>query len=194
VYGRRFTLVTDHQALKTLLTAGGPGHRPLRLHRWADRLFQYTFSAVYRPGKQNVVADCLSGAFESSVSPSVVPFGQPSNDVEYDDDIAIQTIFGNLATSVVTLDMVAADLQRVLQHVLHGWPSSKPNVASEIQTYFKVQAELSLAGVGRCLLRGSRVIIPTSLRRQLLELAHEGYPGISRMKSKCCDLVTRSGL
>ena len=126
MYGRRFALVTDHQALKTLLTAGGMGHRPLCLHRWANRLFQYNFSVVYRPGKQNVVADCLSRAFESSVSPSVVPFGQPSDDVEDDDDIAIQTIFGNLATSVVTLDMVSAatsadpDLQRVLQPVLHG--------------------------------------------------------------------------
>jgi len=91
--------VTDHQALKTLLTAGGTGHRPLRLHRWADRLFQYTFSVVCRPGKQNVVADCLLVAFESSVSPSVVPFGQPSNDVEDDDNNAIQTIFGSRATS-----------------------------------------------------------------------------------------------
>jgi len=170
---------SDHQALKTLLTAGGTGHRPLRQHRWADRLFQYTFSVVYRPGKQNVVADCLSRAFESSVRPPVVPFGQPSNDVEDDDDIAIQTIFGNLATSA------DPDLQRVLQHVLHGWPSSKPEVASELRTYFNVHAELSVAGVGRCLLRGSRVIIPTSLRRQLLELAHEVHPGISRMKSKC---------
>ena len=71
VYGRRFTLVTDHQALKMLLTTGGTGHRPLRLHRWADQLFQYTFSVVYRPGKQNVVADCLSRSFESSVSRSV---------------------------------------------------------------------------------------------------------------------------
>jgi len=152
VYDRRFTLVTDHQALKTLLTAGSTGRRPPRLHRSANRLFQYTFSVVYRPGKQNVVANCLSRAFKSSVSPSVVPFGHPRNDVEYDDDIVIQTIFGNLARSVVTLDMVAAatsadpDLQRLLQHVLHGWPSSKSEVASALRTYFNVQAELSLAG------------------------------------------------
>jgi len=79
----------------------------------------------------------VSRAFELFVSPSVVPFEQPSNDVADDDDIAIQTICGNLETSVVTLDMVVAatsanpDLQRVLQHVLHDWPSAKPEVASE---------------------------------------------------------------
>ena len=64
LYGRRFTLVTDHQALKTLLTAGGSGHRPLRLHRWSDRLFQYTFDVVFRPGRENCVADWLSRSFD----------------------------------------------------------------------------------------------------------------------------------
>lgn len=49
VYGRRFRLATDHQALRTLLTAGGTGHRPLRLHRWTDRLFQYDFEVCYKP-------------------------------------------------------------------------------------------------------------------------------------------------
>ena len=73
-----------------------------------------------------------------SASPSVVPFGQPSDDAEDDEDIAIQTIFGNLATSMVTLEMVAdatssdPDLQRLLQYVLSGWPSSKPEVEPEL--------------------------------------------------------------
>ena len=53
LYGRHFTLVTDHQALKTLLTTGGSGHRPLRLHCWSDRSFQYNFTVTYRPGKLN---------------------------------------------------------------------------------------------------------------------------------------------
>ena len=74
--------------------------------------------------------------------------GQPSDDVEGDEDIAIQTIFGNLVTSVVTLEMVAdatssdPDLQRVLQYVLHGWPSSRPEVEPELWTFSDVQAEL----------------------------------------------------
>jgi hypothetical protein len=116
---------------------------------------------VYRPGKQNVVTDCLSRAFKSSVSPSVVPFRDDEEDV---DDLAIQTIFGNLATSVVTLDTVAdatsadPDLQRVLQHVVNGWPVSKHELASELRTFFDVQAELSVANLGICLLRVSRLV------------------------------------
>ena len=155
---------------------------------------------MYRPGKQNVVADCLSRSFESSKSPLVVPFGQPGDNVEDDEDIEIQTIFGNLATSVVTLEMVSdattsdPDLQRVLQYALHGWPSSKPEVAPELRKFFDVQSELSVTGSGHCLFRDSRVIIPTLLRRQRLELAHEGHSGISRMKSKCRTAIWWPGL
>ena len=60
MYDRRFVLRTDHQALTTLLSITGSGQRPLRLHRWADRLHRYNFSVQYRPGKQNQVADFLS--------------------------------------------------------------------------------------------------------------------------------------
>jgi len=49
-----------------------------------------------------------------------------------------------------------------------GRPSSKPEVASELLRYFNAQIEQSVARSGRCLLRGCRVIISTSLRRRLL--------------------------
>lgn len=59
VYGRRFEIVTDHAALKWLMTrtelAG-------RLHRWSLTLQEYEFEIVYRPGTTNVVADALSRA------------------------------------------------------------------------------------------------------------------------------------
>ncbi len=44
LYGRKFILRTDHQALTTLLSTNGSGHRPLRLYRWADRLYRYDFT------------------------------------------------------------------------------------------------------------------------------------------------------
>ncbi len=60
LYGRAFTLRTDHQALTALLSTSGTGHRPLRLHRWSDRLRQYNFDLKFTPGRDNVVADLLS--------------------------------------------------------------------------------------------------------------------------------------
>ena len=68
---RQFTLVTDYQTLKTLLTTGGLGHQPPRLHRWSDRLLQNSFTVAYRPGKLNVVADYLSYSSVIADKPAV---------------------------------------------------------------------------------------------------------------------------
>ncbi|KAE9293255.1 hypothetical protein PR003_g24549 [Phytophthora rubi] len=57
LYGRRFTIVTDHVALKWLMTTKEPAGR---LPRWALTLQEYDFDIVYRPGKENHVADALS--------------------------------------------------------------------------------------------------------------------------------------
>ncbi len=60
IYGRKFTLRTDHQALSALMSPSGSGHKPLRMYRWTDRLQQYDFTIQYTSGRDNVVADLLS--------------------------------------------------------------------------------------------------------------------------------------
>lgn len=68
LYGRHFTLRTDHQALKTLLNTSGSSHKPLRLNRWTERLKAYNFSTQFIPGKENMVADLLSRATPTSLT------------------------------------------------------------------------------------------------------------------------------
>ena len=60
LYGRKFTLRTDHQALKTLLSTSATEHKPLRIYRWVDRLLQFDFQVEHISGSNNVVADMLS--------------------------------------------------------------------------------------------------------------------------------------
>lgn len=59
LYGRTFGIVTDHAALKWLMTRPNLAGR---LHRWSLTLQEYDFSIEYRPGSTNVVADALSRA------------------------------------------------------------------------------------------------------------------------------------
>ena len=57
LFGRHFSVVTDHQALKALMTTT-PLNR--RLQGWALKLQNFAFSVVYRAGKENGNADGLS--------------------------------------------------------------------------------------------------------------------------------------
>ncbi|OWZ02524.1 hypothetical protein PHMEG_00025904 [Phytophthora megakarya] len=57
LYGRSFTIITDHSALRWLMTRPNLAGR---LHRWSLTLQEYEFDIQYRPGATNVVADALS--------------------------------------------------------------------------------------------------------------------------------------
>lgn len=65
LFGRRFTVITDHQALVYLQANRAPTGR---LARWQTKPMDYEFDAVFRPGSQNVVADALSPYPVSSIS------------------------------------------------------------------------------------------------------------------------------
>jgi len=54
----KFTVITDHSALKTLKTVKCP--KKGRRARWIMELQQYDFEIKHRPGKQNNNADALS--------------------------------------------------------------------------------------------------------------------------------------
>lgn len=57
LFGREFTVVTDHKPLKWLFNMKDPGSR---LVRWRLKLEEYTFNIHYKNGKNNTNADALS--------------------------------------------------------------------------------------------------------------------------------------
>lgn len=57
LFGSKFNLYTDHQPLTYLFNIKDPNSR---LVRWRLALEEYDYNIIYKPGKQNVVADGLS--------------------------------------------------------------------------------------------------------------------------------------
>lgn len=76
LWGRAFTVRTDHRPLKFLLDQR---LSTIPQHNWVSKLFGYDLTVEYRPGKQNVAADALSRRDEDSSS--VMALSMPSFDL-----------------------------------------------------------------------------------------------------------------
>lgn len=57
LYGKKFTIITDHKPLQWLYSIEKPNSK---LTRWRLELGEYDFEIVYKKGKQNTNADALS--------------------------------------------------------------------------------------------------------------------------------------
>jgi len=58
LYGRKFKIVTDHAALKLLITV--KNHQCARLTRWVLKLVEYDFEIEHKAGKKHVNDNSLS--------------------------------------------------------------------------------------------------------------------------------------
>ena len=121
LYGQRFTLVTDHKPLVTLLgpTKGIPLTAAARLQRWALLLAGYQYEIQFKPTLKHANADGLSR----------LPLTSHNKDNKDD----VETTLFNLA-QIECLPVRAEQVQRatardailsrVLQFTKNGWPTA----------------------------------------------------------------------
>ena len=175
--GRKFTLVTDHQRLRAIYS---PSSRPsARIERWVLRLQEFDFDIRYVPGRQNI-ADALSRlpVPEEAAAPSV------ESSVRAVAAAAVPVALS--AREVERASETDPELELVRSCLLSDdW--------ANIPTAY-VAARYELAAVGFIVLRGTRIVVPQSLHRQVLELAHEGHQGIVRTKSRLRQKVWWPGI
>lgn len=171
LWGRSFTLLTDHQALVALLSSRSTGQRPLRIARWTTRLLRYNFKIQYRSGAHNQVADALSR----------LPVPDTEGGFQVDEEVV------SLVTSSVHRDNlhVATTEDAILRQVMHfvqsSWPTRK-RLAAELTPYYEIRDELSV--VDGLVLRTERIVVPAKLRDTFIQLAHESHPGIVKTKQR----------
>ena len=75
-------------------------------------------------------------------------------------------------------------LSHVRRMVLHGWHDSDD---PKLCPFTRRKEELSVQD--GCVLWGSRVVVPEAVRSNVLEVLHQGHPGISRSKSLARSIV-----
>eukprot|EP00731_Ephydatia_muelleri_P028865 Em0020g509a len=181
--GRKFVVFSDHKPLQFLFceTRPVPPMASARIQRWALTLSAYNYQIAYRPSQLQANADGLSRLPLKGEEPGDVPL--PG------DTILMMESLSN-ADSVVTATTIRSwtdkdiVLSLVRRMVLHGW---QPQASDEFRPYEQRKLELSVQN--GCVLWGSRVVVPPQGRQHVLEMLHEGHPGISRMKSLARGIV-----
>ena len=185
-----FRLETDHKPLVPLINNRSLDNVPLRCQRLLMRLMRYKPVAEYVPGKTLLIADTLSRSPQT--------YTKEVTDTHSEVECYVATVIQGTPASPSKMESIkmatAADseLQLVIKHVRRGWPEYSGNVPQEVRAYMKVKNELSEAD--GLLIRGSRVIIPRSLRADILKRIHDGHQGLTKCRDRAKSSVWWPGL
>ena len=191
LYGRLFILVTDHKPLIALFgpTKATPALAANRLARWALTLSQYQYTIEYRKTCDHSNADALS---RLPVGPDA-SFDEEEDDADVDTVCTIKTVSLQLdPTDPGTMTKESAKdpvIANVMRFTRESWPPKEKGEASTDGSEDFRKVAVSLSTAHGCLLYGSRVVIPPSLRPQVLQLLHLGHFGMQRMKQLACTAV-----
>ena len=181
LFGRRFTIRSDHKPLQHLFSENKPisTQASSRIQRWALKLSAYECSIMYKPGKDHENADSLSH----------LPLDEaPSNESTPADLVLLLT---TLKSGPVTPRDIRrwTDhdplMSRVKQSILQGWQEE------EMQPFNYNRRKNELSIQDGCILWGCRVVVPKKGRAQVLDHLHEG---VSRMKGLARGIVWWPGI
>uniref|UniRef100_A0A2A4K615 RNA-directed DNA polymerase n=1 Tax=Heliothis virescens TaxID=7102 RepID=A0A2A4K615_HELVI len=182
VYGHRVTVHTDHKPLVYLFDK--PLHDvPARLQRMMLTLQKYDLKVIHVPGKQMFISDTLSRA-------ALKDYYIPENESEI--TCHVNLMYSNLAVtkdySIKLSQQTNKDesLQLLKKYYYEGWPNSKNKVSQLVKPYWNVQAEIHV--VKDLLFKGSKLIVPQSMYKEMLDKIHEGHQGVN----KCLKLARES--
>ena len=142
---------------------------------------RFNFTITHVPGKDLSTADALSRAPISSPT-----FNQELSSDEVDAYIHVAIKVFQLYTES-RLEAVRAHqgedwiCKQVAGYCQDGW-ATKSKVHASLKSFCSVAAEFSVQG--GLLMRGSRIVIPTSLQAEVLAQLHASHQGISKRRQR----------
>ncbi|MFY8166669.1 MAG: RNase H-like domain-containing protein, partial [Sediminibacterium sp.] len=167
--GKEFTIYTDNKAVE-LIFKNPLSKPPARILRWALRMSQFKYKVVHKPGLGNI-ADFLSR--------------HPLQNTDMNEDVEefINMIVNNTITKTMTKEMILeetmkdVDLTKLKQMIKDG--VYRP--CTELKGFSNIFGELTVTDEG-LILRDMRMVLPVSLHKKAIQIAHEGHQGIRKTK------------
>ena len=188
---QHFTVITDHNPLIPIIN----NHRldeieNPRLQRLKTKMMAYNLTAQWLKGASNNAPDALSR--------------HPVWDPQPADNLAERDVHNNLEMSFTELrairethneDSEGLRLQELRKHaeqdeeyqllrtfILDGFPKQRKQLPESCRRYWNVHQQLSLDD--DLIVYGCRLLIPTTMRHQVLTNLHEAHQGALRTKQR----------
>ena len=184
VYGKEVEVESDHKPLESI-TKKPLSAAPPRLQRMLLQLQRYTFTLVHKPGKDMILADTLSRAY-INVKPD-------STDLEEDLICAVNFIVSNLPVSDPKMTEIRSATEqdttmiRLKNTIQSGWPEKRSQVHQDLRDYWTYRDEL--CETDGIILKGGRIVIPSSLREDMLKIIHSSHLGVVKNKQRARDIL-----
>lgn len=164
-----------------------PSKCPARLQRFGLRLQKYSFNVEYQRGKFMFVADALSRA----------PTDDPDSEISDEElDDCINAITENMPISESRLSQFVKETQSeptLQQQIRKRWPESpKQLLHKSITPCYSYRDELGLQN--NLIVKGERIVVPSSMRQEMLKFLHIGHPGIQTIKDRARESLFWPGI
>lgn len=179
ISGMKFHIETDHKPLIPIFTKKSLNDMSPRIQRFRMRIMRFTYTISHVQGKDLVCADTLSRS--------------PIRD-KVDEDILdeeakgfVDQVLKELPITEDRLNELRVRLkqddvcEQVMKYCTYGWPD-KNHVNDAIKPYWQHVGDLTIQD--GLLLHGKRLVIPSSMRLDILSKIHSGHLGITKCRER----------
>ena len=181
LYGRKFTVVTDHKPLVMIMDKAVTA-APARLQRMLLLLHGYNMVLEFVKGADHQLADGLSR----------LPSQEEAAEIEL--DVRVDAVRFAPHKLEEVREEVAKDpaLTELKDCILEGWPEQVKDLPTEIRPYWGVRDQLAICdGV---IFRGEQVVIPPTLKDDILQKLHTSHLGREKTRLLARDSVFWPGI
>ncbi|XP_046748864.1 uncharacterized protein K02A2.6-like [Diprion similis] len=171
--GRKFKLITDHKPLLGIFNQKSKRSQTLslKLERYKRTLSAYEYELIHRPEKKHGNVDMLSR------------FPLPEEATE-DEEVANVLMLEGITRNPISAEEIRQEtekdktLKQIKTYMKKGWPKKTSRI---VKNFWVKRNELTIQE--GCIVRGDRIVVPKTFRREILKYLHLNHSGIVATKA-----------
>ena len=172
--GTKFTVITDHRPLMGTFNKDLQDIPNARLQRFRERLTQYDFEVIWVPGKTHLIADALSRAPVFAPKEKEIVTCNAALAYSVAEDPALQPLYDAAEDDT--------SYQQIKDAILRGTQAKDLPPDHPGKQFSSIWDDISIFDDCLLIWEDTRIIIPKSLRKEILAKLHESHSGISKTR------------